>query len=57
MTAITMTYCAMCEALSNFFKKMTEVCETIGTARAANQLYQMGYHKEAKNLMLGKDPR
>jgi len=29
--------------------------ETIGTARAATELARLGYHKEAKALMLGKN--
>ena len=57
MTSITLTYCAICDALSNFLTKLIKTFETIGTARAANQLYQMGFHEEAKNLMLGKDAR
>ena len=31
--------------------------ENVGRARAASELSRMGYHEEAKNVMLGKDPR
>ena len=34
------------------WKKITAFFEAVGTARAANQLAQMGYYTEAKNLML-----
>ena len=48
---MTQTYCAFCDAVSNTFKNMIEITESIGKARAANALAQMGYYKEAKQLM------
>jgi len=45
------TYCAFCDAVANTFNKMINVTESIGKARAANALAQMGYHEEAKQLM------
>ena len=38
--------------MKKFLKKLVSVFETIGTARAAAQLSQMGYFEEAKALML-----
>lgn len=49
---MTQTYCAFCDAVSNTFKNMIEITESIGKARAANALAQMGYYKEAKQLMM-----
>ena len=49
---MTQTYCAFCDAVSNTFKKMIEITESIGKARAANALTQMGYYAEAKALMM-----
>ncbi len=54
MTAITLTYCAFCEFASKVFTGMIKTCETIGNARAARELSRMGYHKEAKALMTGR---
>ena len=34
---------------------MVAFSEAAGRARAANSLTQMGYHEEAKSLMLGKE--
>lgn len=34
------------------FTNILLITETIGTARAANALAVMGYHKEAKSLMM-----
>lgn len=34
---------------------MVAFSEAAGRARAANSLAQMGYHEEAKSLMLGKE--
>ncbi len=45
------TYCAFCDAVANTFNKMINVTESIGKARAANALAQMGYYEEAKYLM------
>jgi uncharacterized protein YjiS (DUF1127 family) len=35
-----------------FFKKIAKLFEIVGTARAATQLASMGYHAEAKDMML-----
>ena len=34
--------------------KLIKLFEKVGTARAASQLANMGYHKEAKALMLSE---
>jgi len=49
---MTQTYCAFCDAVSNTFKNMMGITESIGKARAASALAQMGYHEEAKALMM-----
>lgn len=53
--------CKICKvirtALSVAFVGMIAVGESAGRARAAAELTRMGYHAEAKNIMLGKDPR
>ena len=51
---MTQTYCAFCDAVANTFKNMIGITESIGKARAASALAQMGYHDEAKNIMMGK---
>lgn len=48
---MTQTYCAFCDAVVNTLTKMTQVTESIGKARAANALAQMGYLEEAKYIM------
>lgn len=55
MSTLTATYCAFCDTVARFFTKTIEICESVGRARAANQLAQMGMYKEAKALMLNKD--
>jgi hypothetical protein len=52
MTTITASYCFICEKIDLALNKFVNVCETAGTARAASQLSAMGYHEEAKALML-----
>lgn len=58
MTTATLNtyYCAICASIAKFasktFTKIMDTCDSIGRARAAAQLAQMGYHKEAKALML-----
>ena len=42
----------MGKILSGLYTSILNIAETIGTARAANALAVMGYHKEAKNLMV-----
>ena len=49
---MTQTYCTFCDAVANTFNKMIGITESIGKARAASALAQMGYHEEAKALML-----
>ena len=51
---MTQTYCAFCDAVANTFNKMIGITESIGRARAANALAQMGYYEEARNVMIGK---
>ena len=60
MTTATLNtyYCAICASIANFasktFTKIIETFEAAGKARAAAELSRMGYHKEAKAIMLGK---
>ena len=53
--------CKICavvrQALAVFFVGLSAFGENAGRARAARELARQGYHDEAKNLMLGKDPR
>lgn len=54
---ITYEYtCEVCDAIMKFTKKsmnkMVRHFEIVGTAKAAAQLYQQGYHAESKALML-----
>lgn len=49
---MTQTYCTFCDAVVNILNKMMSITESIGKARAANALAQMGYYEEAKNLMM-----
>ena len=48
--------CEICEKIANLtsvvFNKIITTFEIMGAARAASQLAQMGYYKEAKHLML-----
>ena len=57
-TTLNTYYCAFCAAVAKyatkFFTKTMKTFDSIGRARAANQLALMGYHKEARALMLGK---
>ena len=52
MTTLTLAYCSFCEGVNRFFNKLIKMGETAGTYRAAAQLAQLGYHKEAKELMM-----
>ena len=58
MTTATIStyYCTFCNAVKTraikFGKGFMRVTESIGRARAAAALAQMGMHKEAKALML-----
>lgn len=48
--------CEICDKIAELtaviFNKIITTFETLGTARAASQLAQMGYHEEAKYLMI-----
>ena len=61
MTTATIStyYCTFCDAVKTraikFGKGFMRVTESIGRARAANQLAQMGHHDLAKRIMLGDD--
>lgn len=52
MTTLTLVYCSFCERVNRFFNRLIKMGETAGTYRAAAQLAQLGYHKEAKELMM-----
>lgn len=49
---LTQTYCAFCDAVANTLEKCTGITESIGRARAASALAQMGYYEQAKNVMM-----
>ena len=49
---LTQTYCTFCDAVENTFEKCMEITESIGRARAASALAQMGYYQEAKAIMM-----
>ena len=49
---LTQTYCAFCDAVANTLEKCTGITESIGRARAASALAQMGYYQEAKAIMM-----
>ena len=54
----TCTFCASVRtAFIGAFIAFMAFGENVGRARAASELSRMGYHEEAKNVMLGKDPR
>ena len=50
--------CEICDTVSKYFTIALIGCiafsESAGKARAASELARMGYHKEAKALMLDK---
>ena len=55
MTAITLTYCALCDWTNKAFNTMIETCESIGKARAAHELTRSGTSiKKTKQLMTGR---
>ena len=60
MTTATLNtyYCAICASIAKFakntFTNIIETFESAGRARAAAELARMGYHKEAKAIILGK---
>jgi hypothetical protein len=49
---MTQTYCTFCDAVANTFNNIIGITESIGKARAASALAQMGYYEEAKALMM-----
>jgi len=50
---VTCNFCIKVRnVMARVFEKIISVFETMGRARAAAQLANMGYHKEAKALML-----
>ena len=46
---------ALSKALLSIAASVSVYAETVGRARAAAELTRMGYHVEAKRLMLGED--
>ena len=56
MNTLASKYCAICEAVAewtnNFVKGMINTFETLGRARAAAHMTRLGYHEEAKKLMI-----
>jgi len=46
---ITQTYCTFCDAVTNTLNKMMNITESIGKAKAANALAQMGYYEQANS--------
>ena len=65
MSTLAQTYwtytCKFCEVIRKAFYVafvgLIAMGESAGRARAAAELSRMGYHEEAKNIMLGKDAR
>lgn len=62
MTTLTYTFTQRSRVLSALGKALLSMAaaisvytETVGRARAAAELTRMGYHVEAKRLMLGED--
>jgi hypothetical protein len=55
-TTLNTYYCAICASIAKFANKtftgIINTFESLGRARAAGELARMGYHKEAKALML-----
>ena len=49
---LTQTYCYFCEAVAETLTKCMGITESIGRARAASALAQMGYYEQAKNIMM-----
>ena len=51
--------CEICEKIAHLVSKVWDGivahAESVGTARAASELFRKGYHKEAKALMLELD--
>jgi hypothetical protein len=50
--ALTQTYCYFCDAVAETFTKCMGISESIGKARAASALAQMGYYEQARNVMM-----
>ena len=49
---VTQTYCTFWDAVENTLEKCMAITESIGRARAASALAQMGYYEQAKNVMM-----
>jgi len=49
---LTQTYCTFCDAVANTLEKCVGITDSIGKARAASALAQMGYYKKARDIML-----
>jgi len=49
---LTQTYCYFCDAVAETLTKCMGITESIGRARAASALAQMGYYEQAKNIMM-----
>ena len=58
-TTLNTYYCAFCAAVAKFankfFTKTISAFESMGRARAAAQLAQMGYHEQAREIMLREE--
>jgi hypothetical protein len=52
MTTMNVYYCTFCSWLSRRLDGIYATLESVGAARAASQLARMGYHEQAKALML-----
>jgi|TARA_R110000782_G_scaffold42897_1_gene97118 hypothetical protein len=55
MTTIALTYCVVCEKMSQFANRFSDACVRLGYARAAADLARHGLHEEAKMLLLEKN--
>ena len=43
--------------IANFFRGILGFLESAARAQAAHRLYSLGYHQEAKDLILGKNEK
>jgi len=55
MTTIALTYCVVCEKMSQFANRFSDACVRLGYARAAADLARHGLQEEAKMLLLEKN--
>lgn len=49
------TYITVSDVFANIGQRVIKACEQVGYARAAAELYRLGYHAEAKKLILMKN--